>query len=42
MYEKLFVGGERLGGDYTILQKMQTTMRVWAAPFTYISLREFD
>jgi hypothetical protein len=21
MYEKLFVGGERLGGDYTILEK---------------------
>jgi hypothetical protein len=42
MYEKFFVGGERLGGDYTILKKMQTTMRVWATPFTYISLREFD
>jgi hypothetical protein len=42
MYEKLFVGGKRLGGDFTILKKMQTTMRVWAAPFTYISLGEFD
>jgi hypothetical protein len=42
MHENSFEGDEELGNDCAILKKMQTTIRMWATPFSYIRLAEFS
>jgi hypothetical protein len=40
MHENSVEGDEELGNDCAILKKMQTTIRTWATPFSYIRLRK--
>jgi hypothetical protein len=42
MHENSVERDEELGNDCAILKTMQTTIRIWATPFSYIRLKEFS